>query len=133
MYRESKETIYSDIPLSFTAHPVNGNIVLVKNSESIKQSVKNIVLTNFYERPYNIFFGGNLIAQLFENLDSSYTKFLIRDDIERAIRNNEPRAELLNVGVIPDYDRNALNVTVRFIPINESAPVDVEIVIERTR
>ena len=76
MYRESKEIIYSDIPLSFTAHPVNGNVILVKNSESIKQSVKNIVLTNFHERPYNIFFGGNLIAQLVENLDSSYTKFL---------------------------------------------------------
>lgn len=133
MYRESKEVIYSDIPLSFTAHPVNGNVILLKNSESIKQSVKNIVLTNFYERPYNIFFGGNLIAQLFENLNSSYAQFLIRDDIDRAIRNNEPRAEVLNIAVKPNYDRNALDVTIRFIPINASAPIEVDVVIERVR
>ena len=133
MYRETKELIYTDIPLSFTAHPVNGNIVLVKNSESIKQSVKNIVLTNFFERPYNIYFGGNLITQLFENLDSSYTQFIIQDDIERALRNNEPRVDVLSVSVSPNYDQNSLNVTIRFIPLNEAAPVDVNVVVERVR
>lgn len=133
MYRESKEIIYSDIPLSFTAHPVNGNVPLVKNTDSIIQSVKNIILTNFHERPYNIFFGSNLTAQLFENLDSSYTVFIIKDDIKRAIRNSEPRAEVLSVNVSPNYDRNILNVTVRFVAINESAPVDVNVIVERIR
>ena len=62
---EIEQEIYRDIPMSFNVHPVTGNMKLVANAESIRQSVKNIVLTNFYERPYQPELGGDVLAQLF--------------------------------------------------------------------
>ena len=67
---ELKQPVFKDIPLSFTAHPVTGNVKALTNRDAVKQSVKNIVLTNFYERPYSPNLGGNILSQLFENMDS---------------------------------------------------------------
>ena len=133
MFREQTETVYSDIPFSLVIHPLTGNIKVLKNTDSIKQSVKNIVLTNFFERPYEPYLGANLIAQLFNNIESSYYKFLIEDNIELAIQNYEPRANVLGVDVEAASDRNTLNVTVKFIPITEVDPISVSVIIERVR
>lgn len=133
MFVETKEKIYSDIPLSFTAHPVTGNVKLLTNSDSIIQSVKNIVLTNFFERPYEPYLGGNIYRRLFDNVESSYTQFLISEDIIVSLENHEPRAEILNVTVFPDTDRNTVNIKIKFIPITESEPVTVDVIVERVR
>ena len=67
---ELKQPIFKDIPLSFTAHPKTGNVKAITNREAVKQSVRNIILTNHFERPYNAYFGGDIISQLFENMDT---------------------------------------------------------------
>lgn len=133
MFIETKEKIYADIPLSFTAHPVTGNVKTLKNADSIIQSVKNIVLTNFFERPYEPYLGGNIYNRLFDNVESTYTQFLIAEDITTSLENYEPRAEILNVSVFPDTDRNTLRITVKFIPITQSEPVSVDVIVERVR
>jgi phage baseplate assembly protein W len=88
---ELKEPIFKDIPLSFTAHPVTGNVKALVNRDAVKQSVKNIVLTNFYERPYSPNLGGNILSQLFENMDP-ITEYNIAKNIRQALDNYEPRA-----------------------------------------
>jgi phage baseplate assembly protein W len=128
-----KQTIYSDIPLSFLAHPINGNIKPLTNEDAIKQSVKNIVLTSFFERPYAPLFGGNIYDRLFDNVESSYTQFLITEDLTDTIVNYEPRAKLVNIDVNPDADRNTLNITIKFIPITSTEIVTVDVIIERVR
>ena len=133
MFIESKEKIYTDIPLSFTAHPVTGNVKTLTNADSIIQSVKNIVLTNFFERPYAPYLGGNIYNRLFDNVESTYTQFLIAEDITTSLENYEPRADILNVSVFPDTDRNTLKVKVKFIPVTSAEPVTVDVIVERVR
>lgn len=129
---EPKETIFSDLSLAFKAHPVTGKLKILTNVDSIKQSVKNIVLTNFYEKPYNPTFGGNIIAQLFENM-TSQTKFILENNIKIALRNYEPRADVIDIRTNPDFDNNTLNVSVTFKPVNDLALQTVNILLERVR
>jgi phage baseplate assembly protein W len=127
-----KEPTFKDIPLGFNAHPLTGNIKALENTDAVKQSVRNIVLTNFYERPYNSIFGGNIRAQLFENMDV-LTEYNISKDIRQALDNFEPRAIIDDIKTQVVEDRNALNVTIRFRIKNNSNPITVGILLERVR
>ena len=75
-----KATVHSDLKMSFTKHPITGRLSNVTNIEAVKQSVKNIVLCNHFERPYMPKYGGNVIAQLFENADA-FTEYQVKKDI----------------------------------------------------
>lgn len=129
---ELKEVVYKDFANSFAIHPITKKLSILTNADSIKQSVKNIVLTNFYERPYKPNFGANLLAQLFENMDP-LTEVVIKQNIERAIENHEPRARIINLVVFPDYDNNLLNVRIEFSVRNLLENLVVDIVVERVR
>ena len=129
---ELKEPVFKDIPLSFNAHPVTGNVKALTNHEAVKQSVKNIVLTNFYERPYNPILGGDVLAQLFENF-SPITEYEISNNIREALDNFEPRAEVDEIKVDAQDDLNALNVTITFRVVNDINPVAVNVFLERVR
>jgi phage baseplate assembly protein W len=129
---ELKEPVFKDIPLSFTAHPVTGNVKSLVNRDSVKQSVKNIVLTNFYERPYNPTFGGDVRSQLFENMDS-LTEYNISKNIRQALDNFEPRAIVDEIKTQSIEDRNIINVTITFRVRNSSEPITVNVLLERTR
>jgi phage baseplate assembly protein W len=130
--KSHQETIFSDLSTTFTAHPVTGNVGLVKNENAIKQSIKNIVLTNFYERPYNPTYGANLISQLFENMNS-ITKFVLIKNIRVTLDNHEPRADIIDIRVDVDYDKNTINVTIVFKPINSLESQTVNVILERIR
>tara|TARA_Y100001938_G_scaffold151140_1_gene246499 strand:+ start:1153 stop:1548 length:396 start_codon:yes stop_codon:yes gene_type:complete len=129
---EVREPVYKDIPLSFNAHPVTGNVKALVNREAVKQSVKNIVLTNFYERPYNPILGGDIIKQLFENMDST-TEYQISNNIREALENFEPRAEIDEIEVDAQEDLNELRVSIRFRIVNDTEPVTVDVFLERVR
>lgn len=124
---------YTDFALSFTAHPVTGDLVLVRGVEAIKQSVKIIVLHNFFERPFAPFFGGNVTYHLFEADVNAMTAAKIKADVVRAITNFEPRAVLLSVTITPDPDRNGFDCKVIFRPINLTDPVTVSVFLKRVR
>jgi len=129
---ELKEPIFKDIPLSFTAHPVTGNVKALTNRDAVKQSVKNIVLTNHYERPYNPILGGDIISQLFENMDS-ITQYEISTNIRRALNNYEPRAIIDDI--VTDFleDQNAINVTITFRVNSDAEPIEVNVLLDRIR
>ena len=129
---EIREPIFKDIPISFTAHPVTGNVKSLINRDAVKQSVKNIVLTNFYERPYNPILGGDVLSKLFENM-GPLTEYEISNNIREALDNFEPRAEVDEIKVDALEDQNALNVTITFRVINDTDPVSVTVFLERVR
>ena len=129
---ELEQEIFRDIPMSFNVHPVTGNMKLVANAESIKQSVKNIVLTNFYERHYQPELGGNVLAQLFENM-SPITEYNVTQNIRRALENNEPRAIVEDIKTTPVEDQNTLRVTIKFSVRNIPEPIEVDVLLERVR
>jgi phage baseplate assembly protein W len=129
---EIKEPIFKDIPLSFNAHPVTGLIKALTNREAVKQSVKNIVLTNHYERPYNPFLGGDVLSKLLEQM-TPITEYEVTTNIKQALENFEPRADVLEVVVDAKEDLNALEVSITFNIINEIDPVTVNVLLERVR
>lgn len=126
------EIVYKDIPLKFNAHPVTGDVVTVKNVDAVKQSVKNLVLTNFFERPYNPFLGGNIISQLFENADP-ITEYNVATNIRTVLDNFEPRAIIDDVIVQSDPDLNVLKATIVFRIRNNINPFTVDVFLERVR
>ena len=129
---ELKEPIFKDIPLNLTAHPITGNVKTLKNTDAVKQSVKNIVLTNHYERHYNKYLGGDLISQLFENMDPM-TEYNISKNIRQALDNFEPRAIVTEIKTNAHHALNGINVTITFHLKNNPNPQIVEILLERVR
>jgi phage baseplate assembly protein W len=90
------------------------------------------VLTNFGEKKFQPFFGGNVLAQLFENF-SPFTSVQLKKAIERSLFENEPRIDRLVVDVIAENDKNSVDVTVRFTLKNSQEPVLVTFTLERIR
>jgi len=128
-----KEVVFSDVNVSFTPHPVTGKLPVLKNADAVKRAVRNLILTNFGERPYEPLYGGNVRAMLFENTDDPLLQDQLRRQIEGAIKNYEKRAKVESVVVDVKPDSNALVVKIRFMIFNERFPVDLEVAIERVR
>ena len=126
-----KATVHSDLKMSFTKHPITGRLSNVTNIEAVKQSVKNIVLCNHFERPYMPKYGGNVIAQLFENADA-FTEYQVKKDIRIAIENYEPRAIVDDITVHTD-DINEMRVKIVFRMRNVQDPIDLIVMGERVR
>ncbi len=128
-----KEVVFSDVNVSFTPHPVTGKLPVLKNADAVKRSVRNLILTNFGERPYEPLYGGNVRAMLFENTDDPLLQDQLRRQIEGAIKNYEKRAKVDRVLVDVKPDSNALIISIRFMIFNQRFPVDLEVAIERVR
>lgn len=128
----TKELVFKDLSIPFNSHPASGKITVLTNNDALSQALKNVILTNNYERFYNPTFGGNITAHLFENFSAVTTKIL-KKTIEVAVKNFEPRIELLEVNVDSDIDNHQLNVTVFYRGVNQRQPSQARIIIERTR
>jgi phage baseplate assembly protein W len=89
-------------------------------------------LTNFYERPYSPNLGGNILSQLFENMDS-ITQYEISTNIRQALDNYEPRAIIDEIEKCFFQDQNAINVTITFRVRNNSEPISVNVLLDRVR
>ena len=127
----SRKKGYRDLDLSLKRHPITGKITTLKDDAAVKNAVKNLVLTNFFERPFQPSLGANLRGLLFEPADG-VTRLAIKDNIEGVVK-AEPRIKLLALSVIDLSDKNAYRVTMSY-RIRESNKVeDVEIVLRRLR
>ena len=123
---------WADLDLDFTAHPVTKDIVLKKDVEAVKRSIRNLILTNQYERPFQPDIDGGVTRHLFE-LSTPHTIHNIESAIKNCIYNYEPRAEVLDVFVTGDLDNNGFHVSLSFRVINTPDPVTVELFLERLR
>ena len=127
-----KEVQFSDLSITMTAHPVTGNIAVKKNTEAVIGALKNVILTNRFERPYNPLFGADIRNRLFENFDL-IEQVNIEEDIKAAINNFEPRVRVSEVTAISAAGSNAVQINITFYIVNEVQPLTVGIQIERTR
>ena len=112
-----KQIYYSDFLSDFSTNPHTNDLIKVTNEQAVINSLKKILRTNHFEIPYNAFFGANIYRYLFEPFTPT-TESEIKSNIEDAIQNFEPRAELIDVVVNGRPDDNALDITITFSIIN---------------
>lgn len=119
---------YSDLNLQMIPHPQKNDIIPLKGELAVKNAVKNLLLTNFFERPFNSTLGANLRGLLFEPNDA-ITRISLRSNIRRCIQNFEPRVIVNGVNIQDNSERNAYNATVHFIikEFDRQASVDIEL------
>ena len=124
--------IYSDLNLSFTKNPATKDVTRVFDVQAIKRAVKNIILTNKYERAFNSDFGCNLRGFLFENITEPLL-VIIKDRVAMAIEKYEPRVSVEDVVVKEDIDKNGISIMVSFLINGTEAPVSVSTFLQRVR
>ena len=131
---ESKRSsrIYKDLNLDFSFNSATKDIQKITDVEAVKRSVRNLINLNHYEKPFHPEVGSNLRAMLFE-LMTPQMNHVISKQIQKLITNYEPRARLVQVATIPDFDRNAYNCKIFFYVVNQPEPVTVETFLERIR
>jgi len=112
---------FKDISLSFKPHPITRDVIPLKNERAIARSVKNLILTQLTERPFQPSLGSNVSGSLFEIMDAG-SAAVISSEIRNTIDNFEPRVELQNVEVIPYYDSNAFDITIVYTIIGIDVP-----------
>ena len=123
---------WSDLDLDFTKHPVTKDIVRKTNVEAVKRSVRNLILTNRYERPFHPEIDGGVTRHLF-GLSTPETKHDVKLAIENCLTNFEPRVVVDDVRVTGDLDANGFNVSIYFTVINSPQPIEVALFLERIR
>ena len=131
---ESKRSsrIYKDLNLDFSFNSATKDIQKITDVEAVKRSVRNLINLNHYEKPFHPEVGSNLRAMLFE-LMTPQMNHVFSKQIQKLITNYEPRARLVQVATIPDFDRNAYNCKIFFYVVNQPEPVTVETFLERLR
>lgn len=123
---------YKDLDLSFNIHPVRKDINKHVDEQAVINSLKNIILTNHYERPFDPDFGSNIRSMLFENLDS-ITAISLEREILQSIENFEPRVSVSKVSAIPDYENNGYSIQLEFFIVNLTNPVTIQFFLQRVR
>lgn len=123
---------FRDLDLNFTAHPVRKDINIFKNEYAVINAVKNLILTNHYERPFQPELGSNIRRLLFENVDSVMAAQIERE-IEETIINFEPRVQVSKVTANAAPDENRYNVELEFFIINSPDPITINFFLERIR
>ena len=126
------KVVYSDFFTDFSNHINTGQLNKKTNEDAVKQSVRNLLLTDHYERPYQPKIGSNLKALLFENW-TPVVQARAEEYIKDVFKNHEPRAVLIGSTMVPSPDHNALQVTISFRIINSTAPASLQFLIERVR
>ena len=124
--------IYKDLNLGFQQNTATKDIQKLTDVEAVKRSVRNLINTNHYEKPFHPEIGSNLRAMLFENI-TPQMNHIISKNIELLIQNYEPRCRLVQVNTQPMFDRNGYACQIFFYVVNHPEPVTVESFLERLR
>ena len=130
--KKSVRSFFKDLDLDFTRNVVTNDVVKIEDVNAVKRSVKNLIQTNNYERPFHPELGCGIRELLFENF-TPLTGIFIRRKVEEVITNYEPRAKLSQVTVNEQPDRNGIEVTVYFYVMNIPEPVSVSTLLQRIR
>jgi len=123
---------FKDLDLSFNIHPVKKDINKHVGVKAVINSIKNLVLTNHYEKPFQPEIGSNVRKLLFEQLDN-LTAISLQREISEVIKNFEPRAVVSKISVIVDYEKNGFGVDLEFFMVNLPNPITITFFLERIR
>lgn len=123
---------FTDLDLNFIANPVTGDVSVKYDVNAIKQSVKNLVMTQNYERPFHPEIGSQVYSLLFDQF-SPITQIVLKEAITNTILNFEPRVVLESVDVVLNNDDQSADVTIIFSIINTQQPIVLDLTLRRTR
>ena len=123
---------YKDLDLDFGRNAVTNDVNKLTDVEAVKRSVRNLILTNHYERPFHPELGCGIRGLLFEPL-SPLVAIQLERKVEEVLTNNEPRATINEISARPDLDRNAYELVVNFYVVGSTEPVTVSTFLERLR
>ena len=124
---------YTDLDLFFGRKSVSKDINKVTDVQAVKRSIRNLVLTNHYEKPFHPEIGSGVRGILFEPM-THITAHVLTRKIEDVIENFEPRARLISVRATPNLDRNEYECTIEFYVVNTPTElVDLTVFLERLR
>ena len=112
---------FKDLSASFQTNPLSNDLIALKNESAIARSVRNLVLTVQGERPFQPVLGTGVSRLLFENMDK-LTASAIRSELRTTIENYEPRVEINEILVEPDFEGNAFHVTLQYFIIGIDVP-----------
>ena len=130
---KNSSRIYKDLNLNFSANPVTQDVTTATDVISVKRSIRNLLLTNHYDRPFHPEIGSNIQHLLFEPINPVTGNQLSRT-VQEMIENFEPRAKLISVLSIPDLDRNSYEVAISFYVVNAPTElVNLSLMLERLR
>jgi phage baseplate assembly protein W len=128
-----KRILYTDFDRDLTMHPVNSDIIRKTNEEAIKDSIRNLILTNRGERLFQPLIGCDITRNLFENPNATTVENIRNATIE-TIKTFEPRCNLIGVDVFANYDSNQIRVVIVFNVINSSEDnTTLEIILDKVR
>ena len=122
---------YTDIDLNITPHPSSGDLVLKKDNDAVKRSLRNIMLTNNFERPFKPNFGANLRGLLFELADDM-TKMEIRKQIIEALEMLEPRVSIEEI-YLSQTQSNTMHINLHYGVVGSREPQELEVILQRVR
>lgn len=128
----NKEPVFVDLDFGFAQNPLTGDVAVKTDANAINQSLKNLVLTMFYERPFQSNLGSIVNQLLFEPL-TPILPTTIQRAIEQVIRNFEPRVSLKEINIDVDYDSNGVDITIYYTILQTQEIQTVTLFLERTR
>ena len=123
---------WADLDLDFVNHPITKDIVRKTNVEAVKRAVRNLILTNRYDKAFHPEIDGGVTRHLF-GLSTAHTKHDIEIAVKTCLLNYEPRVIVNDVVVSGDLDNNGFNVSIFFTVINTPEPIEISLFLERTR
>ena len=123
---------YSDLNLNFNKNPATKDVAKLKDVEAVKRAVRNLILTNRFERPFHPEIGSDIRSLLFENM-TPVIEVLLKDRIRETIEVYEPRADITDIVVTGDMDKNQYGVRIEFRVLNVPDPIVVTEFLQRLR
>jgi len=128
----SRQPDYSDLDLDFFRNPSTNDVTKKRGIDAIKRSVRNLIMTNFYDRPFRSSIGSGIRELLFEN-STPLTSIIIQKSVKLCLEKFEPRVRVTDVKVEDDVDNYRYNVTIDYVIINRELPIIQTLFLERIR
>lgn len=132
MATNRKTRTFVDLNLAFGSHPSTGDVLTRVDEDAVKNSIKNLVLTRNYERPFHPEIGCQVYSLLFENF-TPVTAELAKKTIQNVLETYEPRARIIDIRVAETDDLNEIAITIEFMVVNSNRPVTVTTLLNRVR
>jgi len=128
----TQRVVYSDFFTDLDKHPIRSTVLRKTNVDAVKQSLRNLMLTDRGERLFQPNLGGNIRAMLFENI-TAQTFLTMQEHIKDVITAHEPRADVIDVVIAQTSQEHEVQITIVFRVVNVQEPVTLELLLERVR
>jgi phage baseplate assembly protein W len=128
----TQRVVYSDFFTDLDKHPIRSTVLRKTNVDAVKQSLRNLMLTDRGERLFQPNLGGNIRAMLFENI-TAQTFLTMQEHIKDVIEAHEPRADVIDVYIAQTSQEHEVQITIVFRVVNVQEPVTLELLLERVR